>query len=151
MWKAEREGHYFKIYDKKKNIAGYFAPEYGEIYPEDKADEIIDQMHKRHERIKSGYLMVPMVKFGIFEEGREMDIGYIIKQLEEAKTRLSYWMEFISQNGIREHKVRISHTDHDMLSITLHLSFEIPVSLERDSVQDAMGGIFDNLQETGLL
>src|SRR2546422_2920088 len=56
MWILEREGYYFKIYDESKNIAGYFAPEYGEIYPEDKADEVIEEMHKRHEKIKGGYI-----------------------------------------------------------------------------------------------
>ena len=66
MWKIDLDGYYFKIYDQKKNVAGYFAPEYGDIYPTEKADAIIEQMHKRHDIIKSGYLMIPMVKFGVF-------------------------------------------------------------------------------------
>ena len=77
MWILEREGYYFKIYDESKNIAGYFAPEYGEIYPEDKADEVIEEMHKRHEKIKGGYMMLPLVKFGIFQEGQEMNLDYL--------------------------------------------------------------------------
>jgi len=50
MWRLEREGYYFKIYDESKNIVGYFAPEYGEIYPEDKANEVIEEMHKTHQK-----------------------------------------------------------------------------------------------------
>ncbi|MDE1830467.1 MAG: hypothetical protein KGI25_09110 [Thaumarchaeota archaeon] len=151
MWKVERETHYFKIYDAKKNIVGYFAPEYGEIYPEEKADEIIEQMHQRHDQIKSGFLMVPMVKFGIFNEGQEMDLGYVIKQVDDVKTRLSYWADFLSSNGIKHYRVMVSHTDHDMLSITLHLEFSTPIELEKNALQEEVGKILTPLQSIGLL
>lgn len=151
MWKVERETHYFKIYDGKKNTVGYFAPEYGDIFPEDKADEIIEQMHKRHDKIKSGFLMIPMVKFGIFNEGQEMELGYVIKQLEDVKTRLSYWADFLSSNGIRNCKIAVSHTDHDMLSITMHLVFSSPVDLEKNTLQEEVGKILTPLQSLGLL
>ena len=151
MWKVEREGHYFKIYDKRKNIAGYFAPEYGEIYPENKADEIIDQMHERHDKIASGFLMVPLVKFGIFVEGQEMDLGYVLSQMEDVKTRLVYWKDFISNKGILQYKVGVSHTDHDMLSITLHLVFANPLALEKNSVEEEVSHILNPLLELGLL
>lgn len=151
MWKVERESHYFKIYDKRKNIAGYFAPEYGDIYPEEKADEIMEQMHKRHEKIKSGYLMIPMIKFGIFNEGQEMSLEYIAKQIDDVKTRLTYWAEFISNNDMKQYKIMVSHTDHDMLSITLHLVFPTPVALEKSVLQDEIEKILGPLQEMGLL
>ncbi len=151
MWRLERETHYYKIYDERKNIAGYFAPEYGEIYPEEKADEIIEQMHKRHEKIKSGYLMIPMVKFGIFVEGQEMDLAYVTKQVDDVKTRLSYWADFLSGNSMNQYKVMVSHTDHDMLSITLHLVFSTSIPLEKNALQDEVVKILDPLQAIGLL
>ena len=151
MWKVEREGHYFKIYDARKNIAGYFAPEYGEIYPEEKAEEIIELMHKRHEKITSGYLMIPMVKFGIFNEGQEMNLEYVIAQIDDIKTRLSYWKDFVSNNNIRQYKITVSHTDHDMLSITMTLVFSTPVELDKNILQDEIGKILTPLQAMGLL
>jgi|SRR5579872_1130000 len=150
MWKVERDGHYFKIYDKKKNLVGYFAPEYGDIYPEEKTEEIIEQMHKRHEKIAGGYLMIPMIKFGIFD-GREMHLEYLVKQLDDVKMRLDYWVDFVSGNGIKQYKITVSHTDSDMLSITLHMMFSSPVELEKDAIQNEISKILDPLQSLGLL
>ena len=151
MWKLELDGHYYKIYDERKNIAGYFAPEYGNIYPEEKADEVIEQMHKRHDKIKSGYLMLPMVKFGILEECREMNLDYVFQQLDEAKSRVSSWAGFLSNKGTRRYKITVSHTDHDMLSITLELVFSSPVELEKNVLQKELASILDPLQSSGLL
>ena len=151
MWKVEREGYYFKIYDQRKNLAGYFAPEYGAIYPEEKTDEVIEQMHKRHETVKGGYLMIPMVKFGIFGEDREMHFSYLLKQLDDVKKRITVWSNFITNNHIRHHKITISHTDHDMLSITLDLVFSSPLELEKNAVQNEIGKILDLIQAEGLL
>ncbi len=151
MWKVDLDGTYFKIYDKQKNTVGYFAPEYGHIYPEEKADEIIEQMHKRHEKIATGYLMIPMVKFGIFDENKEMHLEYLFRQLDDVKKRLAYWNDFLSNNAIKQYKITVSHTDHDMLSITLRLVFSLPVELEKNSIQNAIGNILDPLQSMGLL
>ncbi|MDE2589208.1 MAG: hypothetical protein KGL95_06040 [Patescibacteria group bacterium] len=150
MWKVERDGHYFKIYDKKKNLVGYFAPEYGDIYPEEKTEEIIEQMHKRHEKIVGGYLMIPMIKFGIFD-GRDMNLEYLVKQLDDVKMRLDYWVDFVSVTGMKQYKITVSHTDSDMLSITLHMMFSSPVELEKDAIQNEISKILDPLQSLGLL
>lgn len=151
MWKLELDGYYYKIYDERKNIAGYFAPEYGNIYPEDKAEEVIEQMHKKHDKIKSGYLMLPMVKFGILEEGREMDFDYLLQQLDEIKVRISSWAGFVSNNKIRRPKITVSHTDHDMLSITFELVFSSPVALEKNILVNELAHILDSLQSASLL
>lgn len=151
MWKLELDGFYFKIYDERKNIVGYFAPEYGNIYPEDKAEEVIEQMHKRHEKIKSGYLMLPMIKFGIFEEGKEMNLDYLFQQLDDIKKRLTSWGGFVSHKGIRKYKIMVSHTDHDMLSITFDIVFSTPVKLEKNILQNEISQTLDSLQSMGLL
>ena len=151
MWKTELDGTYYRVYDKRKNLVGYFAPDYGHIYPEEKAEEIIEQMNKRHEKITSGLLMIPMVKFGVFYENREMDLEYIARQIDDVKKRLEYWSEFLSSNKIRQYKITVSHTDHDMLSITMRLVFSMPVELEKDTIQTELAKILDHLQEMGLL
>jgi len=43
MWKLELEENYFRIFDSKKQIAGYFDPDYGEIFPKEKDQEIIEK------------------------------------------------------------------------------------------------------------
>ena len=151
MWKLDLEGLYYKIYDEHKNIAGYFAPEYGHIYPEEKAEQIIEQMHKKHDKIKSGYLMLPMAKFGIMEEGKEMNFDYLFQQLDIVKSRISSWAKFVSDKGIRRHKITVSHTDHDMLSITIEIVFYSPVELEKNKLLNELTNILDSLQSTGLL
>jgi hypothetical protein len=151
MWKLDLDGFYFKIYDERKNVAGYFAPEYGNIYPEDRAEEVIEQMHKKHEKIKSGYLMLPMIKFGILEEGRVMNFNYLHQQLMDIKKRLSLWEGFVTNNGIKSHKITVSHTDHDMLSITFELVFSAPVMLEKNTILKELTHTLDSLQSIGLL
>ena len=151
MWKLELEDSYFKIYDDRKTIVGYFAPEYGEIYPEDRAEQVIQEMLKRHDKIKGGYMMLPLVKFGIFEEGKEMNLGYIQKQLVEANNRLALWKNLMAKIAIMHHKVLVSHTDHDMLSITLGIIFASPVSLEKNDLQNELGQILDLGHQMGLL
>ena len=151
MWILEREGYYFKIYDESKNIAGYFAPEYGEIYPEDKADEVIEEMHKRHEKIKGGYMMLPLVKFGIFQEGQEMNLDYLAEKVNDVNSRVSLWKRLLSNEDVRQHKITVSHTDHDMLSITLDLIFSSQVALEKTQLRNELGKILDAIHQEGLL
>jgi len=82
MWNLNREDDYYRIYDPKKDIAGYFDPDYGELFPKEKEQELIEQMHKNKDKIPGGFLMVPMVKFGIFEPNKEMSIIQLQKQFD---------------------------------------------------------------------
>ena len=150
MWKLEREEDYFKIYDENKNIAGYFDPEYGKIFPEYKINEIIEQMHKNHDKIPGGYLMVPMVKFEMFDNDQEMNFDFLSKRLDAAKERVMRWQRFISSQQLN-HKIRVSHTDQYMLSITFPVSFPTPVPLDKKPVLDEIKTILDSLHELGLL
>ena len=67
LWKLDLDEDYFRIYDSKKMIAGYFDPDYGDIYPKDSSEEIISKMLKNHDKIAGGFIMVPMIKFGLFD------------------------------------------------------------------------------------
>jgi len=151
MWKLEREQDYFKIYDENKNIAGYFDPEYGEIFPEHKINEIIEQMHKNREKIPGGYLLVPMVKFEMFDADHEMHLDSLITRMDAAKTRIMKWQKFISTQQNLEHKIRVSHTDQYMLSITFPISFSVPIPLDKKLILDGLEATLDSLHELGLL
>ena len=151
MWRLEREQGYFKIHDDNKNIAGYFNPEYGEIFPEHKINEIIEQMHKNHDKIPGGYLMVPMVKFEIFNTEQEMNLDFLSTRVDAAKERIAKWQKFISSQQNLAHKINISHTDQYMLSITFPISFQVPIPLDKKLILDGLEAILDSLHERGLL
>lgn len=151
MWKIDRDEDYFKIYDSKKDIAGYFDPDYGELFPKDKESELIEQMHKNHDKIPGGFLMVPMVKFGIFGSENEMNINQVQNQINSVQQRLSKWKNFISETGNEFHFVQVSHTDQDMLSITFPIRFQKPVPLEKNSLLQEIESTLDLMQKQGLL
>jgi len=151
MWTIDQEDAYFKIYDSRKTLAGYFAPEYGDIQPEDKAEQVIQEMLKNHDPVKGGYLMLPLVKFNIFEDGKEMNLAYLEQQLQEVYTRVMAWKNLVTEKEIEHHKILISHTDHDMLSITLGIIFPSPVPLEKKEILGNLSGILDFANQKGLL
>ena len=152
MWKLEREDDFFRIFDKERKIAGYFVPDYGNIFPEDKADEVIEQMHKNHDKVQGGYLTIPMVKFGIFDlnEEDDMDIMYVESHLSDANSRLGLWKDFLLQNQMH-HAIRISHTDQDMLSLTFPIKFKDTIPLEKNAILDIIQPTLDLLRQKGLL
>jgi len=150
-WKLEREGDYFRIFDEKKNIAGYFAPEYGNIYPEEKTSDVIEEMHQKHEKIPGGYLLLPMVKFGIFSLDNEIELDYLEARIDEARDRILWWHKFIASQKNQNHKIRVSHTDQDMLSINFPISFNAKIPLEKDALLEVLRPTLDFLNNQGLL
>ena len=151
MWKLEREEDYFRIFDSKKDIAGYFDPDYGEIFPKEKEQDIIDQMHKNKDTIPGGFLMVPMVKFGIFDNDKEMSIDFLEKQILSVEKRLSQWKNHLQETDNQLHEIRVSHTDQDMLSITFPLKFDAPCQLENKALLAKLESILNLLQKQDLL
>ena len=151
MWKVEREDDYFRIYDSNKDIAGYFDPDYGELFPKEKEEELIENMHKNHDKIPGGFLMVPMLKFGIYNSENGINISQLQNHLDSAKDRLSKWKNFISEIGNEYHTIQVSHTDHDMLSITFPIRFEKPIPLEKNSILEEIEPILDSMQKQSLL
>jgi len=151
QWKLEREGDYFRIYDENKNIAGYFAPEYGDIFPQEKTDQVIEEMHKKHEKIPGGYLLLPMIKFGIFSLDNEIEMNYLEARIDEVRDRILWWQKFIASQKNQNHKIRVSHTDPDMLSITFPILFAVHIPLEKNALLDGLRSTLDVLNEQGLL
>ena len=151
LWKLELEEEYFRIYDSNKLVAGYFDPDYGDIFPKERAEEIISQMLKNHDKIVGGFIMVPMVKFGLFDQDLESDIETVESQVSSALERLQKWKEFLSERNAKLHFVRISHTDQDMLTITFPCRFSKPTPLEKKELILEIEPTLDLLQKLGLL
>ena len=151
LWKLDLDEEYFRIYDSNKMIAGYFDPDYGDIFPKNKSEEIISQMLKNHDKITGGFIMVPMIKFGLFDTDLETDINFVENQVTSVLERLRKWREFLSQNPIPIHYVRISHTDQDMLTITFPIKFSQPTPLDKKELALELMPTLDLLQKLNLL
>lgn len=151
LWKLDLDEEYFRIYDAKKMIAGYFDPDYGDIFPKNKTDEIISQMLKNHDKISGGFIMVPMAKFGLFDTDLETDIDTVETQVASVLDRLQKWKDFLSKNNLKIHFIRISHTDQDMLTITFPFKFTKPTPLDNKEIAKEISPTLDLLQKLGLL
>ncbi|MBA4452241.1 MAG: hypothetical protein GWP65_07780 [Nitrosopumilaceae archaeon] len=132
-------------------IAGYFDPDYGDIFPKNKTDEIISQMLKNHDKISGGFIMVPMAKFGLFDTDLETDIDTVETQVASVLDRLQKWKDFLSKNNLKIHFIRISHTDQDMLTITFPFKFTKPTPLDNKEIAKEISPTLDLLQKLGLL
>ncbi|MDH3766595.1 MAG: hypothetical protein OER82_12420 [Nitrosopumilus sp.] len=85
LWKLESDEDFFRIYDPKKLVAGYFDPDYGDIFPKSNSEEIISSMLKNHDKILGGVIMVPLVKFGLFDT----DLDTTLTKVEEQVIRVN--------------------------------------------------------------
>ena len=151
VWKLDLDEEFYRIYDSKKMVAGYFDPDYGDIYPKENSDEIISQMLKNHEKILGGFLMVPLVKFGLFDTDLNVHISKLESQLKRVQVHLDKWNDFISKTDNHSHSIRISHTDQDMLTITFPIKFSEPTPLDKKELVKKITPHLDMLQNMGLL
>ena len=151
LWKLELDEGYFRIYDSKKLIAGYFDPDYGEIYPKENSEEIILSMLKNHDKILGGVIMVPLVKFGLFDTDLDTSLSEVEQNVNRVTVHLQKWKNFLSQTNHHVHSIRISHTDQDMLTITFKVKFSKPTPLDKTKLMEEIFPTLDLLQKSGLV
>jgi len=151
LWKLELDEGYFRIFDSKKLIAGYFDPDYGEIFPKENSEEIILSMLKNHDKILGGVIMVPLVKFGLFDTDLDTSLSEVEKNVNRVSEHLQKWKNFLSQTNRHVHSIRISHTDQDMLTITFKMEFSKPTPLEKTKLMEEIFTTLDLLQKSGLV
>jgi len=151
LWKLDLDDEYFLILDSKKLVAGYFDPDYGVIYPKENSVEIISQMLKNHEKVSGGLMMIPLVKFGIFDSDLDIGIDELEAQVNRVGEHLKKWKDFIAKTNNTVHSIRISHTDQDMLTITFPIKFSEPTPLDKNQIIKEISPILDLLQKLNLL
>ena len=151
MWKLEFDEGFFRIYDSKKMIAGYFDPDYGDVYPKENSEEIISLMLKNHDKILGGLMMVPLVKFKLFDTDLNTSIFEVEQNVIRVSGHIQKWKSFLSQTNHTTHSVRISHSDQDMLTITFHIKFSKPTPLEKIKLMEEIFPTLDLLQRSDLL
>jgi hypothetical protein len=151
LWKLESDEDFFRIYDSKKMVAGYFDPDYGDIFPKDNSEEIIASMLKNHDKILGGVIMVPLVKFRLFDTDLDTTLNKVEEQVLRVNEHLQKWKNFMSQTNRQVHSIRISHTDQDMLTIAFQVRFSKPTPLEKTSLHEELFPTLDMLQKLNLL
>lgn len=129
--KMEQEDSYFKILDDQGYVLAYFQPDYGNIHPKDKEDEVIKKMLEDKENINRGLLYLPMLKLNILE--REYDIEEIRYLLDLAIKKVERWIKVLrSLDENSSVRVVKSHTDPDMLALLIELEFKTPIRLNSE-------------------
>ncbi len=151
MWKLESDEDFFRIYDSKKLIVGYFDPDYGDIFPKSNSEEIISSMLKNHDKILGGVMMVPLVKFGLFDTDLDTTLTNVEEQVIRVNEHLQKWKNFLSKTNRQVHSIRISHTDQDMLTITFQIRFSKPTPLEKRSLYQELFVTLELLEKSNLL
>ena len=151
LWKLESDEGFFRIYDSKKLVAGYFDPDYGDIFPKENSEEIISSMLKNQDKILGGIVMVPLVKFRLFDTDLDTTLTNVESQVNRVDEHLRKWKLFLSKMDYEWHSVRISHTDQDMLTIAFQIKFSKPTPLEKMSLGEELFDIFETLQKYDLL
>lgn len=151
LWKLELDEEYFRIYDSKKMITGYFDPDYGDIYPKENSEQIISSMLKNHDKISRGMMMVPLVKFGLFDRDLDTSISNVMENVSRVGEHLQKWNSVLSEINCKLHSVGISHTDQDMLTVTFPVLFSQPTSLKKEELIKELSPTLDLLQKRGLL
>jgi len=151
LWKLELDENYFRIYDSKNLIAGYFDPDYGDIFPKENTEEIISDMLKNHDKILGGAIMVPLIKFRLFDTDLDTSLTNVEEQVTRVNTHLQKWKNFLSKTNHQSHSIRISHTDQDMLTITFPIFFPKPTPLEKTLLCEELLETLELLQKSELL
>ena len=151
LWRLESDDDFFRIYDSKKLIAGYFDPDYGDIFQKPDSEDIVLSMLKNHDKVSGGTIMVPFVKFGLFDSDLDSTLIEVEGNVSKVNARLQRWKTFLSETNCQSHSIRISHTDQDMLTITFPMVFSKPVPLDSVSMSEELSPTLDLLQKTNLL
>ena len=151
LWKLESDEDFFRIYDPKKLVAGYFDPDYGDIFTKKNSEEIISLMIENNDEILGGTIMVPLVKFRLFDTDLDTTLSNVEEQVIRVNTHLQKWKNFLSETHHQVHSIRISHTDQDMLTIAFPVRFSKPTPLEKTSLHEELFTTLEMLQKSGLL
>jgi len=151
VWKLEFEDGYFRIYDSTKLIAGYFDPDYGDLSSIKNPEDVILSKIKNHDQILGGMIMIPLVKFKLFDTDLNTTISEVEQNVTRVYTHLQKWNDFLATINNKSHFVGISHTDQDMLTLTFPIKFSKPTSLEKSHLLEELYSILNLLQKSELL
>ena len=150
-WKLEFEEGYFRIFDSKKLIAGYFDPDYGNLSEVKNPEDVILSKIKNHDKVLGGMMMIPLVKFKLFDTDLNTNLSNVQQNVSRVSEHLQKWDNFLSKISNSSHFIGISHTDQDMLTMTFPVKFSKPTILEKSALLEEVYPILSSLQKSELL
>jgi hypothetical protein len=150
-WKLEFEDGYFRIFDSKKLITGYFDPDYGDLSKIKNPEDVILSKIKNHDSVLGGMIMIPLVKFQLFDTDLNTTISKVQENMSRVSIHLKKWESFLSNINNTSHYVGISHTDQDMLTVTFPIIFSKPTTLEKSNLLQEINPTLNMLEKLELL
>ena len=150
-WKLEFEDGYFRLFDPKKLVAGYFDPDYGDLSKVKNPEDIILSKIKNHDKVLGGMIMIPLVKFKLFDTDLNTSLPELKQNLSRVSNHLEKWGKFLSEINNISHFIGISHTDQDMLTMTFPVTFSKPTILEKSNLLEEIYPILNLLEKAELL
>ena len=150
-WKLEFEDGYFRLFDPKKLVAGYFDPDYGNLSGIKNPEDIILSKIKNHDKVLGGMIMIPLVKFKLFDTDLNTNLPELKQNISRVSCHLEKWNAFLSEINNISHFIGISHTDQDMLTMTFPVTFSKPTTLEKSDLLEAIYPVLNLLEKSELL
>ena len=150
-WKLEFEEGYFRIFDSKKLIAGYFDPDYGNLSEVKNPEDIILSKIKNHDKVLGGMMMIPLVKFKLFDTDLNTTLSEVKQNISRVSYHLQKWDAFLFEINNTSHFIGISHTDQDMLTVTFPVIFSKPTILEKSNLLEEIHPVLSLLEKSELL
>ena len=150
-WKLDFEDGYYRIFDSSKLITGYFDPDCGYLSSSENPEDVILSKIKNHDKISGGMIMIPLVKFKLFDTDLNTTITEVKQNVSRVSEHLQKWDTFLSQINNTSHFVGISHTDQDMLTMTFPVKFSKPTILEKSNLLEEILPVLSLLQKSNLL
>ena len=151
MWQLDFEDGYFRIFDSNKLITGYFDPNYGDLSKIKNPEDVISSKIKNHDSVLGGMIMIPLVKFQLFDTDLNTTISKVQQNMSRVSIHLKKWESFLSEINNTLHFVGISHTDQDMLTVTFPVKFSKPTILEKSNLLEEILPVLSLLQKSNLL
>ena len=151
MWKLEFEDGYFRIFDSKKLVAGYFDPNYGDLSKVKNPEDVILSKIKNHDTVLGGMIMIPLVKFKLFDTDLNTNLTEVKQNISRVSCHLEKWGAFLSEINAPSHFVGISHTDQDMLTVTFPIKFSKLTPLEESNLLEEINPTLTMLEKLELL
>jgi len=150
-WKLDFEDGYYRIFDSSKLITGYFDPDFGNLSSSENLDDVILLKIKNHDKISGGMIMIPLVKFKLFDTDLNTNLSNVQQNVSRVSEHLRKWGNFLSKINNSSHFVGISHTDQDMLTITFPIKFSKLTPLENSDLIKELSSTLKLLEDSNLL
>lgn len=153
-WKTEFDNSLYKVYDWNKQLAGYFFPHYGQIEPEERQDEAIEELNKSHAVLtEGGTLLVPMLRLNLLDSETALGIQDVVGSLKSCQERAQTWLSWLQKNSTKFSIIGAgAHTareDRNMLSTAIGISGSF--ALGEKEIAEFLRPLLDQLHEDGLL